>query len=188
MTTSKQEIKTALQRFTNVDHADNARNLLNILGYRSQRTLSLEPNTADNFVEHFDSDNTMNRERGLVSEWESIDFLFQLTEEEIVQSTQTTFGFEGNVVDKIRIESYLFFALKLQKCEYTRTQLSDITREINRLFMIPALVLFQHGDTLTFAVIDRRLHKRDLSKDVLEKVTLIKDIEFPNPHRAHIEI
>lgn len=33
----------------------------------------------------------------------------------------------------------------------------------------------QAGDTLTLAVINRRLHKRDESKDVLEKVTLIKD-------------
>jgi type I restriction-modification system DNA methylase subunit len=32
------------------------------------------------------------------------------------------------------------------------------------------------------------LHKRDKSKDVLEKVTLIKDIIFSNPHRAHIDI
>jgi hypothetical protein len=32
------------------------------------------------------------------------------------------------------------------------------------------------------------LHKRDESKDVLEKVTLIKDIAFASPHRAHIEI
>ena len=50
------------------------------------------------------------------------------------------------------------------------------------------MILFQHGDTFTFAVIDRRLHKRDLSKDVLEKVTLIKDINFADPHRAHIDI
>src|SRR5690606_28830088 len=34
----------------------------------------------------------------------------------------------------------------------------------------------------------RRLHKRDESRDVLEKVTLIKDIRFANPHRAHVEI
>src|SRR5437867_3175480 len=48
--------------------------------------------------------------------------------------------------------------------------------------------LFRHRDTLTLAVINRRLHKRDESKDVLEKVTLIKDIRFDAPHRAHVEI
>ena len=53
---------------------------------------------------------------------------------------------------------------------------------------MPAMVVFQHGRLLTFAVIDRRLHKRDESRDVLEKVTLIKDIKLDKPHRAHIDI
>ena len=188
MNQSKDEIKNALQRFSDRNLAENARNLLNTLGYRSERTLSLEPNTADGFIEHFDPHNTMNRERGRLSEWESIDFLFQLTDDEIAQSAQTAFHFEGSGVDENRYESYLFFTLKLQNRDYTRTQLSDITREINKLFMIPAMVMFRHGDALTFAVIDRRLHKLDESKDVLEKVTLIKDIVFAEPHRAHIDI
>ena len=53
---------------------------------------------------------------------------------------------------------------------------------------MPAMLLFRHGDTLTLAVINRRLHKRDEAKDVLEKVTLIKDIRSASPHRAHVEI
>ena len=50
------------------------------------------------------------------------------------------------------------------------------------------MVIFQHSQAITFAVIDRRLHKRNESKDVLEKVTLIKDINLDEPHRAHIDI
>ena len=188
MNPSKDKIKSALQRFGDGNLAENACNLLNTLGYRSERTLSLEPNTADGFVEHFDPRSTLNRARGRLSEWESIDFLFQLTNDEITQSAQTAFDFEDSGVDQNRYESYLFFTLKLQNRDYTRTQLSDIIREINKLFMIPAMVMFRHGDALTFAVIDRRLHKRDESKDVLEKVTLIKDIVFADPHRAHIDI
>ena len=53
---------------------------------------------------------------------------------------------------------------------------------------MPAMILFQHGDTLTLSVIDRRLHKLEESKDVLEKVTLVKDINFDDPHAAHIDI
>jgi adenine-specific DNA-methyltransferase len=53
---------------------------------------------------------------------------------------------------------------------------------------MPVMVLFRHGDCLTLAIINRRLHRRDESKDVLEKVTLIKDIRFTSPHRAHVEI
>ena len=188
MNLSKDQIKTALQRFTDGDLAENAHHLLNTLGYRSQRTLSLEPHTADGFVAHFDPHNAMNRERGLLNDWESIDFLFQLTDDEITLDNQTTFSFEDSGIDNSVYESYLFFALKLRNRDYTRTQLSDITREINKLLMIPAMVLFQYGDAITFAVIDRWLHKLDESKDVLEKVTLIKDIVFANPHRAHIDI
>jgi type I restriction-modification system DNA methylase subunit len=76
----------------------------------------------------------------------------------------------------------------LRSEEYSRTQLAAITRAVNKIFPMPALILFKHGTTVTLAVIDRRLHKRDESKDVLEKVTLIKDIRCANPHRAHIEI
>ena len=53
---------------------------------------------------------------------------------------------------------------------------------------MPVMLLFRYGDRLTLAVIDRRLHKRDESKDVLKKVTLIKDISLVDPLRAHIDI
>ena len=53
---------------------------------------------------------------------------------------------------------------------------------------MPVIILFRHGSTLTLAVIHRRAHKLDDSQDVLEKVTLIKDIRTDGPHRAHIEI
>ncbi len=53
---------------------------------------------------------------------------------------------------------------------------------------MPALLLFRQGDVLSLGVIHRRLHKRDGSRDVLEKVTLIKDIHSTQPHRAHLEI
>ncbi|NJL06446.1 MAG: N-6 DNA methylase [Chloroflexaceae bacterium] len=53
---------------------------------------------------------------------------------------------------------------------------------------MPILILFQHGALLTISIINRRLHKRDARRDVLEKVTLIKDIRAAEPHRAHLEI
>jgi len=53
---------------------------------------------------------------------------------------------------------------------------------------MPAMILFSYNGLLTFSVINRRLHKKDKGKDVLEKVTLIKDINIHEPHRAHVEI
>ena len=188
MNPSKDKIKTALQRFGDGNLAENARHLLKALGYRSERTLSLEPNAAVGFIENFDPRSTLNRERARLSEWESIDFLFQLTEEEITQNAQTAFHFEDSGVDEKGYESYLFFALKLRNQDYTRTQLSDMTREINKLFMMPAMIIIQHGDALNFAVIDRELDMLNESKDTVEKVTLIETIDFVNPHAAHIDI
>ena len=188
MNQHKNDIKNALKHFTDGNLAHNARHLLNTLGYRSNRTMPLDPNTAAEFIDNFDPSNTMNAERALLDEWESIDLLFQLTGDEISLSDQATLGFEAGGIDNSIYQSYLFFALKLRGSSYTRTQLSQITREINKLTPMPAMIIFQHGRSLTFAVIDRRLHKRDESRDVLEKVTLIKDINLGDPHRAHIDI
>ena len=184
----KQKIAEALQRFRSGDLAQNARDLLNTLGYHSDLEMDIEPNTAKGFIAEFDLSDKMNRERAQIDDWVSIDLLFQLREEEITESDKIQIPFDNRQIDNTRIESYLFFALKLQNGNYTRTQLSNITREINKLTPMPAMMLFQHGQTLTFSIIDRRLHKRDESRDVLEKVTLIKDIDCRDPHRAHIEI
>ena len=188
MNQHKNDINNTFKRFTDGNLADNARHLLDILGYRSNRTMSLDPNTAEEFIDHFDPSKTTNAERALLDEWESIDLLFQLTGDEITLSDQPTLGFESSGIDNSVYQSYLFFALKLRGRSYSRTKLSQLTREINKLTPMPAMVVFQHGRLLTFAVIDRRLHRRDESRDVLEKVTLIKDIKLDKPHRAHIDI
>ena len=185
---TRKNIQQALKSFQHGTLVMNARDLLNALGYESEITVELESSLAEEFISYFDQFGKLNRERALVDEWESIDFLFQLTEEEIAGTDQTRIAFKNHQLDDTIMESYVFFALKLKENHYTRTQLSTITREINKLMPMPAMIIFQHGQTLTLAVIDRRLHKRDQEKDVLKKVTLIKDIEAHDPHPAHIQI
>ena len=183
-------ITNALNRFTEGDLAENARNLLNTLGYRSERALALEPNTADAFINAYDLQGKLNRERALTADWVSVDPLFQLRGENLTITDTAGWLFDPSQtqVDNTIIESYVFLALRLDGSNYNRTQLSQITREINKLFPMPAMLLFQHGNTLTLSVINRRLGVRDQSRDVLEKVTLIKDIDFRDTHRAHIDI
>ena len=183
-------ITNALNRFTDDNLAENALNLLNILGYRSERALALEPNTAEAFIDTFDPQGKLNRDRTLTAEWLSVDPLFQLRGDDLTHTDIDGWLFDPSQtqVDNTIIESYVFLALRLSGSNYTRTQLSQITREINKLFPMPAMLLFQHGNTLTLSVINRRLGVRDQSRDVLEKVTLIKDIDFENTHRAHIDI
>lgn len=160
-----------------------------MLGYTSQRRFKLSPNTLDTFVATFDHDNTLNGQYGLPGEWKSIDFLFQLTDDEIRAAGHQQFLLENQgAYNGAVINSFLFFALELKGNHYTRTALAGITRELNKLFDKPVLVLFRHGETLTLAVINRRPHKRDEGKYVLEKVSLIHDIQCSNTHCAHIEI
>jgi type I restriction-modification system DNA methylase subunit len=186
-------IETRLKAFRSGVLADNAINLLNALGYRSDKTLGYELGTAAGLLELASRKDFFSHAKARPEEWLSVDLLFQLTDEEVRDYGQTALAFDSKRLDvnsATQIETYIFFALELKPKEdgYSRTSLADITREINRLFPMPALVLFKHGDTLTLSVINRRLHKRDAARDVLEKVTLIKDIRIENTHRAHVEI
>ena len=183
------EIQRALNNFTDGSLAENATHLLKVLGYESQRTLNRDANTPEAFLEDFDPDKEINHEKARLHEWQTADFLFQLTADEIKQHTQETITFhEDRGVDNTIYYSYLFLAIKLKGDTYSRTALANITREINKRFAMPTLLIFQHMQFLTFAIINRRPSQRDSDLDVLEKVTLIKDIEVSNPHRAHLEI
>ena len=185
----KMEIQRGLSNFEDGKLAENATQLLKVLGYESQRTLSRTTNTVEAFLKDFDSHGRMNRENAYLHEWQTADFLFQLTADEISQHTQETITFhENRGVDDTIYYSYLFLAIKLKGDTYSRTVLANITREINKLYAMPALLIFQHGHTLTFAIINRRPSQRDGERDVLEKVTLIKDIDVRNSHRAHLDI
>ena len=50
------------------------------------------------------------------------------------------------------------------------------------------MVIFRYGAVLSLAIINRRPNLRNTTKQVLEKVTLIKDINLDSPKRAHIDI
>jgi type I restriction-modification system DNA methylase subunit len=174
-------IAEALSAFPKQSLADGSRSLFSALGYSSERRITLAPNTAGEFVAQFGA---LNADKAMTADWLSVDFLFQLTDEEIGNH----FAFSTGQVDRTVIESYIFLAIHLKESLYTRGRLATIAREINKLFPMPVMVLFRHGDSISLAVIDRELNKRDSSKDVLRKVTLIKDMRLAEPGRAHIEI
>jgi len=182
----KLSIKNAIAGFKANELFENSISLFNTLGYNTARQNRLDNNSYSYFKNAFiDADDNFNEEKALTNDWIKIELLFQLTNEEV---TGLTNMFSSGKVDNTIIESYLFFAVELKGTNYSRTKLSAITREINKLFSMPVMLLFFYDEKLTLSVINRRLNKRDSSKDVLEKVTLIKDIRITNPHRAHIEI
>lgn len=181
----KTEIKISIKAFSSGTLSANALNFFNVLGYVTERQAPLEKPTFAIFSDAYINDKKFDIIKAKVNEWKYVDLLFQLSKEEVLKQTSL---FDTKQVDRTIIETYLFFCVELEKNQYSRTELSLITREVNRLFPMPAMILFKHGNKLTLSIINRRLHKRDETKDVLEKVTLIKDINISSPHRAHIEI
>lgn len=194
----KIRIKEAIEAFATGDLSASALHLLKTLGYSAPRLNYFAKGSFAEFEDNFGGNNVrFSKNNALHEQWKRVDVLFQLTGDNLGAQAGL---FRNEKVDNTIIESYLFFALELKpkkdNAAYTRTELSQITREVNKCFAMPAMILFKHPgtgagtgfDTLSFAVIDRRLHKRESSKDVLEKVTLIKDIRTKEPHRAHIEI
>jgi adenine-specific DNA-methyltransferase len=185
----KQAIAEALKAFGTLPLAEVASGLLEVLGYTSKKRLRLKPNTLTTFLATFSHGRALNERIALPTEWKSVDFLFQLTDDEVRTAANQQFNFaSGGAFNGAIINSYLFIAIELKGNHYSRSALAGITREVNKLFDMPVLILFRHGDSLTLAVINRRLHKKELDKDVLEKVTLIQDIQIANTHRAHIDI
>lgn len=185
---AKKDIQTAIKAFDSGSLTGNALHLFDALGYNTVRQAPFDKKTYAEFKDNYGhafAEKKFSEEKALAKEWKSVDLLFQLTKDEV--SGQLSL-FDTKQVDNTIIETYLFFAVELTKQEYTRTAIAQITREINKVFPMPVMLLFRHGGNLTLSVINRRLNKKDEQKDVLEKVTLIKDIAIQNPHRAHIEI
>src|SRR5690625_3573495 len=179
----KQKLFDHIQNFSKKPLRQAALDFFSGLGYQSSRTLEIA--SVDDFCEEFDVEGHLQHPRALLSKWKQVELLFQLTDEDL-SSAQSLF--KDDSVHRSVMQSYVFFAVKLQPRDYARGKLADITRRINRVFPMPVLVLFKIDDRLSLAIINRRYHKRDKSRDVLGKVTLIQNINIHQPHRGHLDI
>ena len=184
-------IQNSINTFAETPLRDAATRLLNTLGYHSNRTGN---EGMDTQLFHSLREAAAARraqappdalDRLRIDDWEKFHLIFQIADDEINRRETL---FEPSNVDANLMLSYIFVAVQLSGENYTRTQLADITRFINTRYLVPIMVMFRYGDVLTLAFINRRWHKRDETKRVLEKVTLIKDINLRNPHRAHLDI
>ena len=187
-TDEKLNIQEAITAFVKDDISKAGINLFTVLGYDTSLQAPLDDKTYEefkgNYIENSPNAERFSEDKAMTNEWKSIDILFQLTDNSFSGQLQL---FDSKL-DPLNPQSYLCFAIELQGNEYTKSQIANITREVNKLFPIPIFIVFKYGEYLTLAIINRRVNKRDNDKDVLEKVTLIKDIVFAKPHRAHVEI
>ena len=183
----KEEIESALAAMVDGDFLETSEDLLAVLGYRSDRTANF-PGTADDFIRRFLARNeNTDTEQEFCNNVESVELVFQVTSEEIASSDQQTL-FESPAFNEGYARSFTFFAIELTDKDYPRGKYAQFTREVNKRFMMPIVVFFRVKDRLTIGFVGRRQHMRDPDRDVLEQVTLIKDIRLDNPHRAHIEV
>ncbi|MDO9119523.1 MAG: TaqI-like C-terminal specificity domain-containing protein [Nitrospira sp.] len=191
-TERREKIVAVLSAFTHQPLREVATNFLATLGYRSDRTLDLGDSSPQKFLELVRSHagaGGFSEFKTIFSDWISADLLFQLTDEELSRHASL---FKDTAVNPGLLRSYVFFAIELKGGDYTRGKLTGIAREINRVFPMPVMVLIKHlkdkEPVLSVTVINRRQHKRDTAKDVLGKVTIIRDIRLTQPHRGHVDI
>ena len=188
------KIEENLNNFDRLPLRDAATAFLNTLGYHSQR-VGNDNIDRDRFRRLRDaaSEATISPEKYCVEDWQGFHLIFQVADGEInaqVNPRQERL-FDSTEIDNNEIRSYIFTTLQLSGDTYSRTQLSDITRLINKQNPeIPVMVIFSYGAFLTLAIINRREHKRVTGARVLEKVTLIKDINRNKikMHAAHRKI
>ena len=184
-------IRAVLKDTEGGEFATAARSLLAELGYRSDRTLSDQTGDVNQFIERYPADRAGTRsEHDLRDEDPIIRIVFQVGDTEIdlpPSEQQGLFEFPG--FDTGNARSFLFVAVELKEGTYPRHTYVQITREINKRFSMPTVVLFRTARVLlTLAFVHRRAHKRDPQRDVLGNVALIREIKPADPHRAHVDI
>lgn len=189
----RQMVQDALQAFANAPLARASADLLNSLGYASEKIAELGDSAESLLgnIEQFKPEvGPISRDKVKADRWKSCAFLFQLTNDEIpsLSAGQRPPNIDCKVAHG-QIESFVFLAIELQDESWSRTDLAAITRELNRRFPMPAIIIFIHGGLLSLAVIDRRQGLRDSSRDVIDnRITVIKDVRLTKPHQAHVRI
>ncbi len=185
----REDIQAALAAIPVSDFLAATKDLLEVLGYRSNRTLELSGGV-DDFIHGFPAQKPNTKTEQVFREHvQSVRIVFQLTIDEIVSTNQQTFGLEVASFEEGRQQSVIFFAVELKEDNYDQGVYDEFTREIDKRLIVPTVVFFRAGVRLTVAVIGRRPHKLDGSRDMLEHVTsLSKNIPLENPRRAHINV
>ena len=140
----KFSIEHAIKAFRSGSLTENSLNLFQELGYITERQQPLDEKTFACFKEYYlQVEKGFNEIKAKVNDWKQIDLLFQLSVDEM---RSQRILFDTRQVDRKIMESYLFFVIELKGQEYSRTALSQITREINKVFDMPVMLLFKLAD------------------------------------------
>ena len=186
----RNRIADSLAGITGSSWSTEAMALLDALGYRSDVSGPEMPGGASEFVATFPAQNPNTQtERGFLESAESVRLLFQLGDRHVAESVPRVL-FDAAGFDTGNARSFLFAAVQLHGDAYARGQYAAFTREMNkRLPTLPMIVVFRTANNrVTLAFVHRRPNKRDPERDVLGSVSLIREIDAAQPHRAHLDI
>ena len=163
--------------------------LLRAMKYRSERTLAGQTGDPGDFVQAFPAANPATKsEQEFLDSAKSVRVLFQYTDEEVRSDAQPAL-FEDRTFYRNNDRAFIFSAVDLECDSYPRGRYAAFTREINKRIDAPTIVLFRTpANLVTLAFVHRRPNKRDASRDVLGSVSLIREIDAADPHRAHLDI
>ncbi len=186
----RQRIERALRAAPRLSLKEAAEGLLDVLGYRSERRPLEQSGRVDDFIDRFPALNKDTRtENEFRKNATAVHVLFQFTSDEIPADLAQGALFEVDGFDTDNTRSYMFAAVDLTKSTYPRGPYARFTREVNKRLRVPTVVLFRTaGERLTFAFVHRRTHMRDKTRDVLGSVSLIREIDPCDLHRAHVDI
>ena len=182
----KEEIESALTAMIDGAFLETAKNLLEVLEYHAPLTEELLE-TPDNFIHKFPAENENTKtEQEFRKSAKSIELVSQVGNAEIADSQPDRF--ESRTFDGGLIKSFVFCAVELKDKDYSRSKYAQFTREVNKRLPLATVVFFRVQDRLTIGFVGRHQHKRNPDLDVLEQVSLIKDIRLSKPHPAHRDI
>ena len=184
----RDSIISALAGVPGDDFVEASLSLLDVLGYRSDRTLLDQSDDPHAFIHTYGALRSGTQsEREFLDHARSVRILFQVTDSEIdIEQDDSLSQGSFNVNN---ISSFLFVAVELGLASYPRSKYIAFAREINKRLQMPAVVLFRSAsDQITFTFVHRRPHSLDPTRDVIGRVSLVREIEPTRPHRAHLDI
>ena len=184
---SKAQIREALAKISDGDFQETAANLLKVLGYESDLTLLDQTGDGSYFVKN---PNTRSGQSFLENTQSSY-VLLQVTNTEISATENQGLLLSEEAIEESNAKSFLFVAVEMKETRdsYPRGLYAELAREVNKPFPMPTVVLFKtNGNLLTLAFVHRRRHRFQPERDVLGAVSLIREIDIDDPHRAHLDI
>ena len=117
-------ISNTIKAFSKGNLTKNSLQLFRTLGYNTERSSHLpNPNFSSFKDSYFTNNPKFNELKALVTEWNYVDLLFQLSKYEIIKQTS---AFDTQKVDNTLIETYLFFVIELKGIDYSRGKLCSI--------------------------------------------------------------